>query len=144
MLVRKKINISETDEVLSASFWISFFMIELALKQVMQVSQQSKLEKNLDLEKQSCKMTVWRGGWVNQRTKFHKYFEGDKKKKSYKKEFTSNLLIYWNSLYNHRQPHLINPIIKQSSFNYSLVVSSLRAHRKAITDTHSSDLETIT
>ena len=61
-------------------------------------------------------------GGVNHRiTKLHKYTKGEGKKESYKRELTSNLLIYWNSLYYHRQPHLINPIIKQSSFNYKVV-----------------------
>lgn len=136
MLARKRINISDTDEVLNASFWDSFFN-DWACSETGGASVTAiKIRKKLDLEKQSCKMMVRWGGWVNHRTKFHKYFEGEEKKESYKQELTSSLLIYWNSLYNHRQPHLINPIIKQSSFNYSLLVSSHRAHRKAITDTH--------
>lgn len=121
MLVRKTRNISVNRRSTACKF-LKFHFYDQACSETGGASVTAiKIRKKLDVQKESCKTIVRWGGWVNHRTKLHKNTEGEGRKVSYKHELTSKFLIYCNSLYYHRQPHLINPIIKQSSFNYKVV-----------------------
>lgn len=102
--------------------------------------------EKLDLQKVVKSEYDGGGSGVNHKPKLHKHTKGEGKKESHNHELSRIFLIYWNSLYYHKQSHSISPIMKQSIFNYEVTFFFLLApigSTKKSYYRHTPDLEII-